>query len=134
LSRIDSDNRYPDRVRQRHPCSFLRRLWGRVYQPQPTNLHRSSFRRHGAAFAQMLQPAVDPELAEFFLAVPGEAAAQGTEIDAVHLLVLVEAGEDDCLIPVTGSRWRCRHCAQISFIMHCIGELIEAIARWSGRK
>jgi hypothetical protein len=28
-----------------------------------------------------------------------------------------------------GSRCNCRHCAQISFIMHCIGELIEAIAR-----
>src|SRR5580693_3975119 len=37
-------------------------------------------------------------------------------------------------VPVTGSWWRCRHCAQISFIMHCIGELIDAIARWSERK
>jgi len=32
-------------------------------------------------------------------------------------------------MPVCGSRCNCRHCAQISYIMHCIGELIEAIAR-----
>ena len=35
-------------------------------------------------------------------------------------------------LPVTGSRCGCRHCAQISFIMHCIGELIEPIARCEG--
>ena len=51
------------------------------------------------------------------------------EIDAVHLLVLVEAGEDDRLGAGHRVAVRCRHCAQISFIMHCIGELIEAIAR-----
>src|SRR5262249_32687994 len=34
--------------------------------------------------------------------------------------------------PLTGSRWTCRHCAQISFIMHCIGELMEAIALCPG--
>ena len=44
----------------------------------------------------MLQAAVDPELRQFLLdAVLREAAAQGSEIDAVHFLVLVEAGEDD---------------------------------------
>ena len=51
------------------------------------------------------------------------------EIDAVHLLVLILAGEDDCLGAGLGSRCNCRHCAQISFIMHCIGELIEPIAK-----
>ena len=46
----------------------------------------------------MLQAAVDPELGQLFLhAVLREAAAQGAEIDAVHFLVLVEAGEDDGL-------------------------------------
>src|ERR1700720_1183041 len=46
----------------------------------------------------MLQAAVDPEFSEFFLdAVLREAATEGAEIDAVHLLVLVEAGEDDRL-------------------------------------
>ena len=35
-------------------------------------------------------------------------------------------------LPVAGSRCGCRHCAQISFIMHCIGELIEPIARCAG--
>ena len=34
--------------------------------------------------------------------------------------------------PVAGSRWTCRHWAQISFIMHCIGELIEAMALCPG--
>ena len=29
--------------------------------------------------------------------------------------------------PVAGSTWRCKHCAQISFIMHCIGELTLAM-------
>ena len=35
-------------------------------------------------------------------------------------------------LPVAGSRCGCRHCAQISFIMHCIGELIEPIAACAG--
>src|SRR5262249_11182496 len=34
--------------------------------------------------------------------------------------------------PLTGSRCTCRHCAQIPFIMHCIGELMEAIALCPG--
>jgi len=34
-------------------------------------------------------------------------------------------------LPVTGSLWSCRHWAQISFIMHCMGELIDPSARWS---
>src|SRR3972149_2600440 len=34
--------------------------------------------------------------------------------------------------PVCGSWCGCRHCAQISFIMHCIGELIEPIAKGCG--
>ena len=34
--------------------------------------------------------------------------------------------------PVFGSTCRCRHWPQISFIMHCIGELIEPIAVWPG--
>jgi hypothetical protein len=46
----------------------------------------------------MLPAAVDPELRQLLLdAVLGEAAAQGAEIDAIHLLILVEAGEDDGL-------------------------------------
>src|SRR5207248_968472 len=32
------------------------------------------------------------------------------------------------VLPVAGSTCGCRHCAQISFIMHCIGELMEPIA------
>src|SRR5580704_3154838 len=56
------------------------------------------FRRQCGAFAQMLQAAVDPQFGQLFLhAVLRQAAAQGAEIDAVHLLVLVEAGKDDCL-------------------------------------
>ena len=35
-------------------------------------------------------------------------------------------------LPVTGSLWSCRHWAQISFIMHCMGELIDPSARWPG--
>src|SRR5260370_35651460 len=55
-------------------------------------------RRDCRAFAEVVQAAVDPELGEFFLdAVLRQAAAQGAEIDAVHLLVLVEAGEHDGL-------------------------------------
>ena len=82
------------------------------------------------ALAQMVQAAVDPQLVELFLdAVLRQAAMQRLEIDAVHLLVLIVAGEDDCLGAGLGSRCNCRHSAQISFIMHCIGELIEAIAR-----
>jgi len=54
--------------------------------------------RHCGALAEMLQAAVDPELGEFFLdAVLRQAAAQGAEINAVHLLVLLEAGKDDRL-------------------------------------
>jgi ABC-type Fe3+-hydroxamate transport system substrate-binding protein len=46
----------------------------------------------------MLRAAVDPELRQFLLdAVLREAAARGSEIDAVHFLILVEAGEDDGL-------------------------------------
>ena len=36
--------------------------------------------------------------------------------------------------PVTGSTCFCRHCAHTSFIMHCIGELMLAMAMWSGRR
>src|SRR5258708_1048114 len=36
-------------------------------------------------------------------------------------------------LPVTGSLWSCRHWAQISFIMHCMGELIDARDRKSTR-
>ena len=82
------------------------------------------------ALTQVVQAAVDPQLVELFLdAVLRQAAMQRLEIDAVHLLVLIVAGEDDCLGAGLGSRCNCRHSAQISFIMHCIGELIEAIAR-----
>ena len=43
----------------------------------------------------MLQAAINPELGQLFLdAVLRQAAAQCAEIDAVHLLVLVEAGEN----------------------------------------
>jgi len=31
-------------------------------------------------------------------------------------------------LPVSGSTCFCRHCAQTSFIMHCIGELMLAMA------
>src|SRR5215471_10788122 len=48
----------------------------------------------GGAFAQMLQAAVDPEFGKLALhAVLRQAATQGAEIDAIHLLVLIEAGE-----------------------------------------
>jgi hypothetical protein len=50
------------------------------------------------------------------------------KVDLVDGLVLVEAGENVGDLPVSGSRCGCRHCAQISFIMHCIGELIDAMA------
>ena len=51
---------------------------------------------------------------------------QGREIDAVHLLLLIEAEEDNRLGAVLRIARSWRHCAQISFVMHCIGELIEA--------
>ena len=35
-------------------------------------------------------------------------------------------------LPVSGSTCFCRHCAQTSFIMHCIGELMLAMAMWFG--
>ena len=82
------------------------------------------------ALAQMVQAAVDPQLVELFLdAVLRQAAMQRREIDAVHLLILVEAGEHHRLGAGLRVALQLRHCAQISFIMHCIGELIEAIAR-----
>src|SRR5208282_5429231 len=50
------------------------------------------------ALSQVVQAAVDPQLVELFLdAVLRQAAMQRLEIDAVHLLVLVVAGEDDRL-------------------------------------
>jgi hypothetical protein len=61
-----------------------------------------------------------------------QAAMQGREIDAVHLLLLIEAEEDNRLGVGLGIARSWRHCAQISFVMHCIGELIEAIARCPG--
>jgi len=36
------------------------------------------------------------------------------------------------VLPVCGSTWGWRHWAQISFIMHCIGLLMEPIARCVG--
>jgi hypothetical protein len=56
-----------------------------------------------------------------------------TEIHVVERLILIEAGEHHGLLrPVTGSLCCCRHCAQISFIMHCIGELMLPMALWPG--
>jgi len=50
------------------------------------------------ALAKVVEAAVDPELGQLFLgAVPHQAAVQGRETDLVHLLILVEAGEDDRL-------------------------------------
>jgi hypothetical protein len=50
------------------------------------------------ALAEVVEAAVDPELGQLFLcAILGEAPVQGPKIDAVHFLVLVEAGEDDSL-------------------------------------
>src|ERR1041385_6630571 len=52
----------------------------------------------GGPPAEVAEAAVDPELRQLLLrAVLREAAAQGAEIDAVEVLVLVEAGEDDSL-------------------------------------
>ncbi len=36
--------------------------------------------------------------------------------------------------PVKGSTWRWRHWAQTSFIMHCIGELIEPMPMCRGER
>src|SRR5262249_44608574 len=70
---------------------------------------------------------VDPQLVQFY---PGtilrQVAIQGREIDAVHLLPLIEAEEDNRLGAVLGIARSWRHCAEISFVMHCIGKLIEA--------
>ena len=84
--------------------------------------------------AEVLEAAVDPELGQFFLdAVLRQAAAQGCGNRRWSISWSWLKQENTTVsVPVTGSRWRCRHCAQISFIMHCIGELIDAIARWSG--
>src|SRR5205814_10408172 len=55
---------------------------------------RVSLRRGGGAPAEVAQAAVDPLLGQLLLrAVLRQAAAQGREIDAVEILVLVEAGE-----------------------------------------
>ena len=55
-------------------------------------------RRQGRALAKVVEATVDPQLVQFFLdAVLRQAAMQGREVDAVHLLVLVEAGEDNRL-------------------------------------
>ena len=69
---------------------------------------------------------IEPHVRELFLhRVLPQAGGEVREVDAVHLLVLVEAREDDrSPLPVAGSTCFCRHCAQTSFIMHCIGELM----------
>ena len=52
---------------------------------------------------------------------------QVPEVHLVQVLVLVEAREDDAVsLPVSGFTCFWRHCAQTSFIMHCIGELMHA--------
>src|SRR4051812_46972687 len=53
-------------------------------------------RRSYLALAEALQAMVDPQLGQLLLrAVLRQALAQGREIDAVHVLVLVEAREHD---------------------------------------
>ncbi len=84
----------------------------------------------GASGLAVLEQTREPEVGELLLhRVLAQARAQVVEVDAVELLVLVEAGEDDGLLAASRDRRACcRHCAQTSFIMHCIGELIEPIA------
>src|SRR5262245_66647863 len=55
------------------------------------------------AQAEMAQRAVDPQPRELLLhAVLAEPCAQNVEIDAVEILVLVEAGEHHALDPAFG--------------------------------
>jgi len=72
-----------------------------------------------------LEDPVEPCVGDLLLhRVLAQPLPQVREIDAIELLVLVEAAEDDVSFPVTGSRCFWRHWAQTSFIMHCIGELM----------
>ena len=70
----------------------------------------------------------------FLGAVLGEAPMQARKSTRSISWSWLKQEKTTVSVPVSGSRCCCRHWAQISFIMHCIGELIEAIARWSGRK
>src|SRR5579884_2086360 len=55
-------------------------------------------RRHRLAPAEVLQTAVDPQFGQFLLgAVLRQAAVQGRKVDAVEVLILVEAREHDGL-------------------------------------
>ena len=65
---------------------------------KPNPLRRGLFGGHGRAPAKTVEAAVDPQLVELFLdTVLRQAAVQCQEIDAVHLLILIEAGELDRL-------------------------------------
>ena len=83
----------------------------------------------GATIQQVLEPEVRDLLLHRVLPQP---RVQVGEVDAIEVLILVVAGEDELLAPVAGSTWRCRHCAQTSFIMHCIGELMLPMPTCAG--
>src|SRR4249919_104193 len=59
---------------------------------------RAPLLRRGLPQAQLAQRAVDPQPRELFLhAILGEARAQIVEVDAIEILILVEAGEHHAL-------------------------------------
>ena len=67
--------------------------------------HGCALLRRGLAQAELPQRAVDPQPRELFLhAVLREARAEIIEVDAVKILILVEAGEHDA----SPRRWRGR--------------------------
>ena len=76
------------------------------------------------------QAAVNPLRGQFFLyRILRESRGEAGEIDPVQRLILIEAGEHVGAFARGRITCGCRHCAQISFIMHCIGELIDPIAK-----
>ena len=76
------------------------------------------------------QHLVEPGVAELLLhRVGAQALAQVAEVDASRSWSWLKQVKTTRSSPVCGSLCFCRHCAQTSFIMHCIGELMLPMAR-----
>jgi hypothetical protein len=92
--------------------------------------NRALLRGQRLAFAEVVQAAVDPQSGQLFPgAVLRQPAMQCGEVCLVHLLILIEAGENGR--PGNGCRSAAHPEAQTSFVIRDIDKFIEA-ARRSG--
>ena len=109
-------------------CSPDRQEFGKCCSLESLPPQDDSFGGRSAA-AQPLEAAVDPLRVSFsctpFCPRRWRRPAKSTRSSGWSWL---KQENTTVSSPVTGSRCGCRHCAQISFIMHCIGELIDAMA------